>query len=137
MKHEGSMRPSQFEVSVSGFPWGSRTVRLKRGSVALSRWPESIAAENVNPTAQQWDAFRAVLDEIGVWKWATDYDHPYALDGEQWKFKIRYADRSIDCHGSNSYPGADGQPNGEPRRTAEFEAVLHAIGELVGGQPFE
>ncbi len=134
-----SAEPRQFSASIGGFMGGSYKVELQGGAVTYTtfgagrRNPKST---KITPTAAEWREFRNALDEVKVWRWRAEYMDRRVMDGTQWSLDVAFADRAVKARGSNSYPGADGRPNGRPEPTASFTRYLSAVERLIGGRTF-
>jgi len=70
-------------------------------------------------TGNRWDAAR-------VWKWKADYTNPAILDGTLWSFVADFGDLSIATRDRNAYP-----------EQTQFDAMLAAVQELLGGKTFQ
>ena len=93
------------------------------------------ASPRVEPTAEQWRAFRRALDKINVWQWQAHYPNPGVCDGTGWSFEVAYSDHALDSGGDNNYPDAQGDPTNSPEETKTFDRLLRAIRKLTG-RPF-
>lgn len=87
---------------------------------------------SITPTDAQWREFRQALDELGLWQWHAEYINDGMCDGTQWSLEIAYADRALKTYGSNSYPGANGEPVDDPGQSTAFQSYLAALGKLTG-----
>jgi hypothetical protein len=61
--------------------------------------------EEIQPSAEQWQAFRRTLNRLNVWCWQRNYSDPGVCDGTAWSAKIVYSDRSLVSSGDNCFPG--------------------------------
>jgi hypothetical protein len=85
------------------------------------------------PSASQWQHFRAQLDQIRVWSWPSHCPNSgKVLDGSQWVLEIRYPDRQIQASGDNCFPDAEGQPVAQPSPTPAFSRLVQAMEGLTG-----
>ena len=87
---------------------------------------------SITPTDAHWREFRQALDELGLWQWHAEYINNDICDGTQWSLDIAYADRALKTFGSNSYPGANGEPAGDSAQDTTFQTYLTAIQKLTG-----
>lgn len=114
-------------ISIGGFHGPHYDVCLERGRL---RCRADDSRTTVTPSAQEWKAFWASMDQIGVWGWETRYDDLETTDGTQWSIEISDGARSLRSFGSNRYPG------GSDRETAKpFREFLAAVSTLIQ-QPF-
>jgi hypothetical protein len=113
-------------ATIGGYPDGHEEVRWRRGRLwhRPDEYDEYVAS--VVPTTQEWEAFWATIDQIGVWQWQSRYDNPDILDGIQWTLELMNGCRRVKCFGSNSYPGGSDIEHAQP-----FQQLLEAIGALV------
>jgi hypothetical protein len=63
-----------------------------------------------NPSAVEWAAFRATLDEIEIWQWKLSYsiappDGAVESESAHWSVSIRCGDHAIVTSGTAAYPG--------------------------------
>ncbi len=123
-----SVRPKKLEFFIGGYSGPCYRVSLRGSEIVYSHsgYPEVA----LQPSIRKWLNFKKKIDNIGVWDWDEDYHNPNVLDGTQWELVIDYGDQKIKSYGSNLYPGTtilnwDKAP--------EFEALLHALGLLLGG----
>ena len=86
----------------------------------------------VEPTDEQWRAFRQILDKINVWQWQAHYPNPGVCDGTNWSFEVAYSDHALDTGGDNNYPDAHGEPTNLLDQTRTFDRLLRAITRLAG-----
>ena len=86
----------------------------------------------VEPTDEQWRAFRRTLDNINVWQWQAHYPNPGVCDGTNWSFEVAYSDHALDTGGDNNYPDAHGEPTNLLDQTRTFDRLLRAITRLAG-----
>ena len=89
----------------------------------------------VEPTAEQWRAFRRILDKINVWQWQAHYPNPGVCDGTGWSFEVAYSDHALETGGANNYPDSQGDPTNSPLGTKTFKRLRGAITKLTG-RPF-
>jgi hypothetical protein len=92
--------------------------------------------EEIQPSAEQWQAFRRTLDRLDIWSWQRKYSDPAVCDGTGWSAKIVYSDRSLVSSGDNCFPGRDGRALSisEDGTDNTFEKFSRAVGSLVGRQ---
>ena len=86
----------------------------------------------VEPTDEQWRAFRRTLDYINVWQWQAHYPNPGVCDGTNWSFEVAYSDHALDTGGDNNYPDAQGEPTNLLDQTKTFDRLLRAFTRLAG-----
>ncbi len=92
-----------------------------------------MAVASVRPTDAQWLAFREALNDLGVWKWKSNYKNPGVMDGAGWHFVVAYCNGRVESGGDNNYPESNGLPNNSPVPSAAFEALCRAASELTNG----
>jgi hypothetical protein len=134
---EANAIPQRFHARIGGFK-GSCEVQLQDGRLqyALSGRGHKSHRE-VQPTPEQWRAFRRELDAIGVWRWRAQYVNPRVCDGTQWSLDVAYSDRAVKSQGSNDYPQATSDPLSVPAGSEMFTRYLKAVQRLLGGIAFE
>jgi len=141
---EPALLPKHLRASIGGYFGPSYSVELTDQTLfcmALSeRWRSAPAelpgpAWLVEPTVEQWRAFRRALDKINVWQWQADYPNPGVCDGTGWSFEVAYSDHALETGGDNNYPDAQGDPTNSPQGTKTFDRLLRAITKLTG-RPF-
>ena len=115
--------PTKFMVSIGGFGSPHHEVRWRRGRL---RCRADDSQTTVTPSAQEWEAFWAAMDQIGVWEWQRVYDDGQTLDGCQWELDLSNGEQSVKCFGSNQFPGGDDREAAKP-----FQSFLAAVGALV------
>ena len=130
--------PERLEFAVRALEGGfSREVELRRDTVVLRRaslsgGPAATAdSVRVVPTADQWRAFWAVVEETGVARWRRRYLAEGVMDGAIWKLQLRSAGGSVVSEGTSAYPDRLGREH-EVQSTPEFDAFQDALGILVG-----
>jgi hypothetical protein len=132
--------PERFSAYIGGFMGASYGIELRAGTLTYTssdRGRRNTSHARITPTAAEWREFRQTLDALKVWQWRADYPSQGTLDGTQWSLDIAYADHTVKCRGNNSYPDANGKPNGRPDRTPTFDRYLAAIKKLIGGRSFQ
>ena len=132
MGHE----PNQLEISIGGYMGSSYSLELKDSGLQYEHSGDHYSnpqIEVVPVTDEQWRAFRATLDSIGVWQWKSSYPNPGICDGTQWSASIAFQDAKVECRGDNSYPEGEG---GADENNDPFEAFLGAVQTLIGGREF-
>ena len=131
--------PERFTAYIGGFLGASYGIELRAGTLTYTssdRGRQNTRHVRVKPTAAEWREFRQTLDDLKVWQWRPDYPRHGTVDGTQWSLDIAYADHAVKCRGDNSYPEANGTPNGKPESTPTFDRYLAAITKLIGGRDF-
>jgi len=114
-------------------------VTLEEGVLVYERCEEHYEnrqSERIAPSEEQWAAFRAALDDIGVWRWKERYPNPGVCDGTHWALEIRCDDAETSCSGDNNYPDETGEPPDSPGPTPAFRRFLEAVQALLGGRDF-
>jgi hypothetical protein len=135
--------PERLQLSIGGHFGTSYSVCLE-GNALTYKCTKSVEdfppkwdsrSEQIQPSDERWQAFRAALDRLNVWRWQPKYFEPIC-DGTGWSAEIVYSDKTVSSHGSNCYPGPDGSPvsivdraNGDT-----FERFCLAVSALVGGE---
>ena len=95
-------------------------------------------SEQIQPTEQRWQAFRAALDRLDVWHWHPDYPNSAMVcDGTSWSVEIIYPDHQVVSVGCNCFPdeNAGSVPIHARRRNDTFDRFCKAISVLLG-RPF-
>lgn len=138
---DGSPAPKQFRAHIGGFGGGDFVVELRDNVLTYTARARErgrpARTETVAPTSAQWRDFRAALDEFRIWNWKSQYPSQGVTDGTQWSIDITYSDRSLAAKGSNNFPNAAGQPNGQSVPTKTFQRYLATVKTLLGGREFE
>jgi hypothetical protein len=75
----------------------------------------------INPTDQEWQAFKQTLDEIGVWNWQDEYPNPDQNENAPWFVEIKWGNRKIKSFGESNYPIVDGDPENKADISPTFE----------------
>src|SRR6185436_688723 len=113
--HTGRMSASnRLLVTIGGFPHGHEEVRWRRGRLWYRPDEYDEYVVSLVPTVQEWEAFWAAIDQIGVWQWQSRYDNPDILDGTQWTLELTNGSRRVKCFGSNSFPGGSDREHARP-----------------------
>jgi len=130
---EPNAAPMKFSAAIGGLLGDSFAVDLSAPDTLIythtprpqgrTPRPERIA---VKVTEAQWKKFRAQLDAAKVWTWKADYTNMSILDGTLWKLTADFGDKKIETSGRNAYPAQ-----------AQFDAMLAAVEELLGGKDFK
>lgn len=115
--------PTRLTITIGGFHGPHYEVRLERGRLRVRLEDVMLT---VTPSAQEWEAFWAAMEQIGVWRWQHVYDDGQTLDGCQWKIDLRNGEQSVKCFGSNKFPGSDDRETAKP-----FQSFLAAVSALV------
>jgi hypothetical protein len=73
--------PQRLSISIGGHLGPSYSVRLEGGILTYTysrrvqnfpaKWDSS--SEEIRPSTERWQAFRAELDRLNVWCWQADY----------------------------------------------------------------
>lgn len=136
---EGTSAPERFRARIGGFMGFTYEIVLKNDYIEYARLAggQKPLRARIHPTVEQWRAFRAELDAIGVWQWRAEYSDWGVVDGTQWSLDVAYLDRAIKTLGSNDYPGARADPSGGPARSKTFTRYLKAVQRLLDGKSFE
>ena len=134
---EPPVRPQLLRASIGGHFGPSYSLELTDQTLFCMALSDELPdpAWLVEPTAQQWRAFRRALDKINVWQWQADYPNPGVCDGTGWSFEVAYSDHALETGGDNNYPDAQGDPTNSPQGTKTFDRLLRAITKLTG-RPF-
>lgn len=127
-----SAAPKKFSAAIGGFLGGSFRVEMTApDTLVYTHNPRTFTGgPNTNQTTvkvtdAQWKAFRAHLDTAKVWTWKSDYVNNGIMDGTLWNFIADFGDKKTESHGRNAYP-----------EQAQFDAMLAAVRELLGGKEF-
>ncbi|MCP4599862.1 MAG: hypothetical protein GY847_04855 [Proteobacteria bacterium] len=110
---------TSYEVALMG-----KTVVYSRSSRTFSGTPN--VTKEINPSNEDWAAFRKAIDKANVWSWKDDYTDPSIMDGTEWSIHLEYEDKKINSSGKNGYPNRD-----------EFDKMSKAVSALVGGLDFK
>ena len=134
---EPPVRPQLLRASIGGHFGPSYSLELTDQTLFCMALSDELPdpAWLVEPTAEQWRAFRRALDKINVWQWQAHYPNPGVCDGTGWSFEVAYSDHALDSGGSNNYPDAQGDPTNSPEGTKTFKRLRGAIRKLTG-RPF-
>ena len=134
---EPALFPKHLRVSIGGHFGPSYSLELTDQTLFCMALSDELPdpAWLVEPTAEQWRAFRRALDKINVWQWQADYPNPGVCDGTGWSFEVAYSDHALDSGGDNNYPDAQGDPTNSPEGTKTFKRLRGAIRKLTG-RPF-
>ncbi len=137
---EPPFRPKRLYAGIGGYFGPSYGIKLAGRVLSYEARPDDFAGPSlllpeIEPTDEQWRAFRRALDKINVWQWQALYPNPGVLDGTQWTFEVTYSDHVLKTHGDNNYPDAQGAPINSPDGTKTFESLMRAIRKLTG-RPF-
>ncbi len=82
--------------------------------------------ESMTPTAEQWEKFWQVCDEIDVWSWPPTLGDLHLCDGLQWITELEVGSRSM---------ASRGQVHGSPPGFREKLKLLHqTLQAMVGWQ---
>ena len=138
--------PERLQVSVGGHFGTSFSVCLEGGlltyksSKSVQNFPPKwdSRSEEIQPSDERWQAFRAALDRIDLWRWQADYPNSAMVcDGTSWSVEIMYPDHQLLSCGCNCFPGenADSVPIHARRGNDAFDRFCKAISLLVG-RPF-
>ena len=128
-------RPKHLRAYIGGYFGPSYAIELTGDTLFYTaRTNELIQRElpMVEPTDEQWRAFRRTLDYINVWQWQAHYPNPGVCDGTNWSFEVAYSDHALDTGGDNNYPDAHGEPTNLLDQTKTFDRLLRAITKLTG-----
>jgi hypothetical protein len=134
--------PERLQVSIGGHFGTSFSVCLE-GSALTYKCTKSVESfppkwdslsEQIQPSEERWQAFRAALDRLAVWHWQLRYSDPEVCDGTGWSIEIAYADKSIVSGGRNSFPDRSGAPISitKARKGDTFGRFCGAVSALVG-----
>jgi HEAT repeat protein len=93
------------------FSWDERG----RWTYAKGQMPR----EGESPTADDWEIFWRILDEIGAWEWHGAQNPHLICDGGDWCLRVEHAGRSIEATGV--------YVTRKPRFFDLFERSLHAL----------
>ena len=114
----------------------SNIVELRDGSLTCTTFgPRHSNRQDrvITPTEAQWREFRQTLDDLNVWRWHSEYEHPGILDGMGWSLDIAYDNYEVKSSGANAYPDASGEPNFQGSPTYTFRRYLAALKRLTNG----
>jgi hypothetical protein len=137
--------PQRLRIGIGGHFGPSYGVELESGLLVYTSSkqrkdfpPECDSrTENIHPTTERWQAFRAALDQLNVWCWQSDYPNSAMVcDGTGWTVEISYSDRSLVSSGENCFPGWDGRavPITEDGTDNTFAKFCRAVARLTGRQ---
>ena len=134
---EPPFRPKRLYAGIGGYFGSSYAVELSDRTLIYTALGDTLLrpAQLVEPTDEQWRAFRHALDKINVWQWQAHYPNPGVCDGTHWSFEVAYSDHALETGGDNNYPDAQGEPINSPEGTKTFERLRGAIRKLTG-RPF-
>ncbi|MEP6668159.1 MAG: hypothetical protein ABJF10_03350 [Chthoniobacter sp.] len=130
---EPAAAPKKFSAAIGGFLGPSFSVELTAPDTLTYTHTPRPKGDGLHPERStvkvaeaQWKKFRTRLDAAKVWTWKTDYTNPAILDGTSWKLAADFGDQKIETSGRNAYPAQ-----------AQFDALLAAVEELLGGKTFK
>ena len=135
---EPPVRPQLLRAQIGDYFGSSYAVELYERTLIYTALGDTLllpAHRQVEPTDEQWRAFRHALDKINVWQWQADYPNPGVCDGTHWSFEVAYSDHALETGGANNYPDAQGDPTNSPLATKTFTRLRGAITKLTG-RPF-
>lgn len=128
-----SAAPKKFSAAIGGFLGASFRVEMTApDTLVYTHNPRTLTGApntkqtTVKVTDAQWKAFRAHLDAAKVWTWKGDYVNNGIVDGTLWNFTADFGDKKIESRGRNAYP-----------EKTQFDAMLAAVRELLGGKEFQ
>jgi hypothetical protein len=132
--------PERLQVSIGGHFGTSFSICLEGGLLTYKRsklvqnfppkWDWE--SEQIQPSDERWQAFRAALDLLNVWCWQPEYFEP-VCDGTGWTVEIVYAEKGIISGGSNCFPARDGSPVAitDYRKDGTFDKFCRAVSALA------
>lgn len=130
--------PDELAFNVSAAEaWSSTNVRLDGAAVVVTHSRESheqgMHTQRVRavPSARDWEAFWAAVDDAGVHRWTGEYVAEGYVDGVGWSLRLARGGVVAESHGTNAYPDRAGREH-EIHVTADFRAFLDALGTLTG-----
>lgn len=132
---EGAPDELAFNVSAAE-AWSSTNVQLDGAAVVVTHvrrsQEEGVRTQRVRvvPSAQDWEAFWAAVDDAGVRRWTGQYVAEGYVDGVGWSLRLARGGVVTESHGVNAYPDRDGREH-EIFVTADFRAFLDALGTLT------
>jgi hypothetical protein len=139
-----ALAPERLSISIGGHFGTSFSVCFEGGLLTYQRskpvqnfppkWDSW--SEQIQPSDERWQAFRAALDLLSVWSWQQRYTDPEVCDGTGWSVEIAYADKAVVSGGSNCFPGQNGRPISIVDRSKDdtFDKFCRAVSELVGSE---
>jgi hypothetical protein len=129
--------PDDLRFVFGGFAITGVTLELQGATVLMWRqsWDprpgEAIDTLRATPSAEQWRDFWSAADAAGVQRWRARYAAEDVIDGNAWQLRLVAGAFALESTGSNAYPDRLGREQ-EALMTAEFRALLTALGNLVG-----
>jgi hypothetical protein len=124
--------PRKFHAAIGGFLGPSCGVEMTGPDTLTYTYtprpsgaPPKPQQTTIKVTGAQWKVFRARLDAAKVWAWEENYTNPSILDGTLWNILIDFGGKRMKSEGRNAYP-----------ERAQFDAMLAAVQELLGGKEF-
>jgi len=130
-----NVEPVVLKVFVGGYMGPSYSVRWEQGTLVYesrARGYEPEETVELHPSPEQWAQLWQALEEIGVWEWQARYENLRVVDGTHWSIEIEIGGRRLTSHGSNAYPGSQGQR----RVKSPFDRFCAAVSRLVDGRAF-
>ena len=127
--------PKVMRFSVAGRTW--HELEFKDGQLCYSTGhdvSDSATTRLLTPTPEQWARFWEAVEEIGVWKWKSDYSNHNVLDGTSWSLELRRKWRAVKSHGSNGYPGGNEEEEYGYGPDSAFANFLRALEQLTGAK---
>lgn len=132
--------PEELVYHMSALEGGTSTrVQLEGAAVVVthSQWTheKGLRTQRVRavPTAGDWVAFWAAVEQAGVRQWTGDYVAEGVQDGAGWSLRLVGGGQVLESHGTNAYPDRAGREH-HIHQTADFRVFLDALGTLTGAQ---
>ena len=131
-------RPAVFRAFIGGFMGPSFSVELDGDELVYRHSPGAYAnwqELRLDAASLDWDALRATLDELNVWRWRDDY-RSSVIDGTHWSLHLAWGESSCSAGGANCYPDSHAEPFPGSEPSPTFECYLSAVQRLLGGRRF-
>lgn len=131
--------PRQLEISIGGYMGYSYSLILNDGVLRYEECAngyQRLRTVDIVPTAAKWTNFWKSCHRAELWAWDEQYADEEICDGTGWSVEILLADREVNSHGSNDYPGAR-EHSDDGQYPPPFRSFLAAVSRLIGGLPFE
>ncbi|MGH8092325.1 MAG: hypothetical protein ACREIF_02465 [Chthoniobacterales bacterium] len=128
--------PTEFSTDTWAFAEHSYHIDFRDGCIIYSEVSDNGSPEpvKITPTVEEWHAFRASLEHIGVWRWHSYYEWPdMAFDGVKWSLRLKYKDSErVSSGGEDRFPEKDASPDQQGRPTVAFREYEDAVEKLLG-----
>ncbi|MDF1505370.1 hypothetical protein [Roseisolibacter sp. H3M3-2] len=132
--------PDAFEVTYSGYGYGSHVVTLRGEALVVVRrqfFDPRVGVDSVTvvPDGAAWRAFWSAARTAGIARWPRTCADPRVADGGGFALRIVAGGETWERSGENAYPTARGGCTREAGPSPEYETFTAAVAALIG-RPF-